>query len=91
MSATGHAAVDGGTPDLLAVRDEELRAAWRDACADLAETYDTWRDAGTAGCERYWAVVAAIDREEAAAAVLASRATPGGHAGGDARALAARS
>ncbi len=88
MSVTGHAGVGRGMPNLCPVRDEDLQAAWRDACADLVEVYDAWRDARNAGCERYWAVVAAIDREEAAAVALASRVAPGGLATGGAPAPA---
>jgi hypothetical protein len=47
---------------------EELRMAWRDACADLRVAYYGWREGGVGGgAEAFAAYVAAADREAAAA------------------------
>jgi hypothetical protein len=55
---------------------EDLRAAWRDACEDLVLAYRAWRIAGREhSAEAFWVVIAAVDREEAAAEVLC-RHTP---------------
>jgi hypothetical protein len=55
---------------------EDLRAAWRDACEDLHLAHRAWRVSPPEGsAEAYWVVVAAADREEAAADVLQRRAS----------------
>jgi hypothetical protein len=46
---------------------DDLWVAWRAACLDQAEAFHDW----CAGERTYDAVVAALDREEAAAAALA--------------------
>ena len=59
------------------VDPEALRDAWRAACDDLQTAYDGWRTASTAEtADRYWGFVAAVDREEAAAAALQYRLQP---------------
>ena len=59
------------------VDPEDLRDAWRAACDDVHSAYDAWRSASTAEtADRYCGFVAAVDREEAAAAALQSRLQP---------------
>jgi hypothetical protein len=56
---------------------EDLRMAWRDACADLRVAYHEWRQQGedrAARGDAFAAYVAAADREAAAAEALARRA-----------------
>jgi hypothetical protein len=54
---------------------EELRMAWRDACADVRVAYYAWREGGpAAGAEAFAAYVAAADREAAAADAFARSA-----------------
>lgn len=49
-------------------RVEDLRMAWREACADLRLAYLDWHDAGVAHTrDTFAAYVAAVDRESAAA------------------------
>jgi hypothetical protein len=51
---------------------EQVKIAWRDACEDLQEAYDAWCRALPERCrEGYTVVVAAADREAAAADALA--------------------
>jgi hypothetical protein len=55
---------------------EELRMAWRDACADLRVAYYGWREGGAGErAEAFAAYVAAADREAAAAEAFARSAT----------------
>ena len=52
-------------------RVEDLRMAWRDACADLRLAYVDWRDAAAAHTrDAFAAYVAAMDRESTAADVF---------------------
>jgi len=56
---------------------EDLRMAWRDACADLRVAYHDWRQQGDdrrARGEAFVAYLAAADREAAAAEALARHA-----------------
>lgn len=54
---------------------EDLRMAWRDACADLRVAYHAWRQQGpTGGGDAFAAYVAAADREAAAADTFARHA-----------------
>lgn len=55
---------------------EDLRMAWRDACADLRVAYYTWCecDPGGEAGEAFAAYVAASDREAAAAEAFARSA-----------------
>ena len=49
-------------------RVEDLRMAWREACADLRLAYLDWREARAAHTrDAFAAYVAAVDRESAAA------------------------
>jgi hypothetical protein len=52
---------------------EELRMAWRDACADVRVAYYAWCESGADGraAEAFTAYVAAADREAAAAEAFA--------------------
>jgi hypothetical protein len=57
-------------------REEDLRMAWRDACADLRLAYLAWQEASPAHTSEAFAVyVAAADRETAAAEFLLRHAT----------------
>jgi hypothetical protein len=55
---------------------ENLRMAWRDACADLRVAYYAWCEGGIGGhaAEAFAAYVAAADREAAAADAFARSA-----------------
>jgi hypothetical protein len=55
---------------------EDLRMAWRDACADLRVAYYAWCEAAADGhaAEAFAAYVAAADREAAAADAFARSA-----------------
>jgi hypothetical protein len=67
-------ALDPGLPPWEADIDE-LRTAWREACAEMRGAYRRWRLRGPAGSgDEFAAYVAAADREAAAAAVLARHA-----------------
>jgi hypothetical protein len=59
---------------------EDLRMAWRDACADLRVAYHAWREVVVdARGDAFVAYVAAADREAAAADAFAqARASTGG-------------
>jgi hypothetical protein len=65
---------------------EDLRMAWRDACADLRIAYHVWCRQGVAGgADAFAGYVAATDREAAAADAFARCAlgyAPGAGAGG---------
>jgi hypothetical protein len=55
----------------------DLWGAWHDACDDVRHAHAAWRVAGRAtSAEAYWVVVAAIDREAAAADLLGRHARP---------------
>jgi hypothetical protein len=73
-------ALDPGLPPLPGNVDD-LRTAWREACAEMRDAYGRWRLCGEAASgDEFTAYVAAADREAAAADVLAR------HASGAARA-----
>jgi hypothetical protein len=59
---------------------EDLRMAWRDACADLRLAYHDWREVAVdARADAFVVYVAAADREAAAADAFAqARASTGG-------------
>jgi hypothetical protein len=60
-----------------ASRIEELRMAWRDACADLRLAYVAWLEAGSAHKgAAFTAHLAASDREAAAATFYLRAAMP---------------
>jgi hypothetical protein len=57
-------------------REEDLRMAWRDACADLRLAYLAWQEAApTHGRDAFAVYVAAADRETAAADSLLRHTT----------------
>jgi hypothetical protein len=59
------------------IRLDDLRLAWRDACADLRLAYLAWVEATTADKPAAYAVhVAAADREAAAAAFYSRHLLP---------------
>jgi hypothetical protein len=65
-----------GTPFPRRTSDaDDLRMAWRDACADLRLAYLAWKEASSADSADAFAVYrAAADREAAAAEVFVRRA-----------------
>jgi hypothetical protein len=63
------ASTAGASPSAVELRN--VRDAWRDACEDLRLAHIAWRIAPPGkSAEAYWVLVAAADREEAAAEVL---------------------
>jgi hypothetical protein len=62
---------------------DDVREAWRDACADAYVAYLDWRDAlAGAAATAYAVYVAAADREAVAAEVLEQWERDGGAPGG---------
>jgi hypothetical protein len=64
-------AAHGGAATPSSVELRNVREAWRDACEDLRLAHSAWRiSPPEKSAEAYWVLVAAADREEAAAEVL---------------------